>query len=120
MAKDSETAPYFYQPRGWLNRANLNLNGVLGGLNFLASAYVTSEETPGRQPVDRLRLEIFDDTFNATLGDMYPVFSTYSLNNLFVRGGSWRTIMPQLSYLMLFFAVAIAIAGFSLRGSRRQ
>ncbi|NTV53132.1 MAG: hypothetical protein HGA76_09000, partial [Candidatus Firestonebacteria bacterium] len=30
----------------------------------------------------------FNDNFNATLGDMYPVFSQYSLNNLFIRGGS--------------------------------
>ncbi len=88
MTKDSDTAAYFYQPRGWLNRSTLNLNGYLGGLNFLTSAYVTSEETPGRQPVDRFRMELFDDTFNATLGDMYPTFSVYSLNNLFVRGGS--------------------------------
>jgi hypothetical protein len=88
MTKDSSTDAFFYQPRGWLNRATLNLNGSLGGLHFLAAGYVTSEETPGRQPVDRLRLELFDDGFNATLGDMYPVFSQYSLNNLFVRGGS--------------------------------
>jgi hypothetical protein len=86
MTKESSADTYYYQPRGWLNRATLNLNGFLGSMNFLTSAYVTSEETPGRQPVDRFRMELYDDAFNATLGDMYPVFSMLSLNNLYVRG----------------------------------
>ncbi len=37
--------------------------------------------------MDRFRLELFDPTFNVTLGDLYPVFSPYTLDNLFVRGG---------------------------------
>jgi hypothetical protein len=88
MTKDSAAATYFYQPRGWLNRATVNLSGEENGIHLLTSDYATSEETPGRQPVDRFRLEVFNDNFNATLGDMYPVFSPFSLNNLFVRGGS--------------------------------
>jgi len=43
-----------------------------------------------------------------------------AFQEIFVRGGSLRAVIPQLSYLTLFFAVAIAIAGVALRGSRRQ
>lgn len=87
MTKDSDLSEFFAQPRGWLNRLNLNFNGQAGSLGFLGSAFLTSEEKPGRQPVDRVRMEVFDPTFNVTLGDQYPVFSPYSLDNLFVRGG---------------------------------
>jgi len=87
MNRDSDSALYTAQPRGWLNRLNLNFNGQANGTNFLGSAYLTSEEKPGRQPVDRMRLELFDPAFNLTLGDLYPVFSPFSLDNVFVRGG---------------------------------
>ncbi len=83
--KPADTA-YLAQPESWLNRLNFNLDGKLLGLNLLGSVYLTSEDQPGRQPVDRLRLELFDDSFNLTVGDMYPLFSDYSLYNLFVRG----------------------------------
>jgi ABC-2 type transport system permease protein len=43
-----------------------------------------------------------------------------AFQELFVRGGGLRAVVPELSYLTLFFAASIAVSGFALRGSRRQ
>jgi ABC-2 type transport system permease protein len=43
-----------------------------------------------------------------------------AFQEIFVRNGSLRAVMPELFCLMLFFIVTIAISGFALRGSRRQ
>jgi hypothetical protein len=116
MTKDSQLVEFPAQPRGWLNRLNLNFNGQAGALGFLGSAYVTSEEEPGRQPVDRFRVEVFDPGFNLTLGDQYPIFSPYSLDNLFVRGGGLTLISgPRFDAHSLFQALGgltrVAIGG---------
>lgn len=43
-----------------------------------------------------------------------------AFQDIFVRGGSLQTVIPELSYLLLFFAVSITISALSLRGSRMQ
>ena len=42
-----------------------------------------------------------------------------AFQDIFVRGGSLRTVLPELAYLVIFFTAAATISGFSLRGSRR-
>lgn len=43
-----------------------------------------------------------------------------AFQDIFVRGGSLRTVVPELSRLFLFFVVSITVAGFFLRGSRMK
>jgi ABC-2 type transport system permease protein len=55
-------------------------------------------------------------------------FSTYSplawgltaFQDIFVRGGSLRTVLPEVSYLLLFFMVSITISGLAMHNNRSQ
>ncbi|MBN1595862.1 hypothetical protein JW933_08055 [candidate division FCPU426 bacterium] len=93
LTKKPGDSTSLYQPEGWLNRINANFTGKAGQLTLLGSASLTSEETPGRQPVNRFRLDLATPSLNVSLGDMYPEFTYFSLYNAFVRGGSLRLIM---------------------------
>ncbi len=70
-------------------------------------------------------------------GIMIPVYvmprhmqdiSTYSplswgltaFQDIFVRGGSLHSVLPEISYLLLFFAVSISISGFVMHKNRNQ
>ncbi len=88
LTREPGSTLYLNRPAGWLNRLNLNWAGKAGELNMLGAIFLTDEETPGQQPVNRFSLEIFDKSFNFTAGDIYPVFSDYSISNIFLRGGS--------------------------------
>lgn len=116
MTRDSDQVVYTSQPRGWLNRLNLNFNGKAGALNFLGTAFLTSEEQPGRQPVDRARLELFDPTFNLALGDLYPVFSPYSLDNCFVRGGGLTLMSGPADESRALFEMAGGLTRIAIPG----
>lgn len=41
-----------------------------------------------------------------------------AFQDIFVRGGSLRTVLPEMSYLLLFFIVSITISGFAMRRNR--
>ena len=88
LTREPKSTLYLSRPAGWLIRQNLNWAGKVGALDMLGAIFLTDEETPGQQPVNRVSLEIFDESFNFTAGDIYPVFSDYSISNIFVRGGS--------------------------------
>ncbi len=70
-------------------------------------------------------------------GIMIPVYvmprymqeiSTYSplawgltaFQDIFVRGGSLRTVLPEMSYLLLFFIVTVTISGLAIRSNRTR
>ncbi|MCD4814393.1 hypothetical protein K8S19_11965 [bacterium] len=84
---------YLAQPEGWLNRLRVNFSGQSENYGVIGSAYVTSEETPGRQPVNRFRTDFFSPILDLTLGDFYPVFTDYTISNPFVRGAYMRLIL---------------------------
>jgi ABC-2 type transport system permease protein len=43
-----------------------------------------------------------------------------AFQDIFVRGGSLRTVLPEMSYLLLFFIVSVTISGLAMRGNRTQ
>lgn len=88
---------YLAQPQGWLHRINLNFSGGSEAWQFLGTGYLTSEEAPGRQPVNRFRLDVVNPALFVSLGDTYPVFTDFTLNNSFVRGGYLRWTMGDAS-----------------------
>lgn len=70
-------------------------------------------------------------------GIMIPVYvmprymqdiSTYSplawgltaFQDIFVRGGDLRTVLPEISYLLLFFIVTVTISGLAMRSNRTR
>lgn len=75
------------QPEGFLNRLELNLNGHWADWRLNGHVDMSSEETPGQQPVDRFLVEASNDQVTILAGDVYPIFSEYSLYNYFIRGG---------------------------------
>lgn len=88
---------YLAQPEGWLNRLNFNFAWNSGGWQMSGRAFVTSEETPGLQPINRFRFDLISPALTASLGDVYPVFTDLSLNNEFIRGGYLRWKMGDLN-----------------------
>jgi len=103
LSQRPDDTTYLSQPEGFLNRLNVNLAGRLGDMNLSGSAYLTSEEKPGRQPVDRFRLEASNGFMLMTAGDVYPTFSEYTVSNMFVRGGRLHLTsgLPGESYSQL-------------------
>lgn len=43
-----------------------------------------------------------------------------AFQDIFVRGGSLHTVFPEMSYLLLFFMVSIAISGLAMHNNRSQ
>lgn len=43
-----------------------------------------------------------------------------AFQDILVRGGSLRSVLPELSYLLLFFMVSITIAGMAMHGDRTK
>ncbi len=43
-----------------------------------------------------------------------------AFQDIFVRGGSLRSVIPEVSYLLLFFIVSLAISGLAMRNSRNR
>lgn len=43
-----------------------------------------------------------------------------AFQDIFVRGGNLRTVLPEVSYLVLFFIVSIAISGLAMHNNRTQ
>lgn len=43
-----------------------------------------------------------------------------AFQDIFVRGGSLRTVLPEMSYLMIFFIVSVTISGFAMRSNRTR
>ncbi len=41
-----------------------------------------------------------------------------AFQDILVRGGSLRTVLPEMSYLMLFFTVTVTISGLAMRNNR--
>jgi len=118
LSKTPADTLYLYQPEGWLNRLHLNFSGKAGEFNLLGTAYVTSEEAPGRQPVDRFRMDMVSPRFNFSVGDIYPVFTDFTIYNSFVRGGYLRWLMGDHNQAHSeFYAVGginqIAVAGYT-------
>ncbi|MEW6516317.1 MAG: hypothetical protein AB1439_05360 [candidate division FCPU426 bacterium] len=97
LGKKPQDTLYLVQPEGWLHRVNLNFSGGSEAWQFLGTGYLTSEEAPGRQPVNRFRLDVVNPALSVSLGDTYPIFTDFTLNNCFVRGGYLRWIMGDAS-----------------------
>lgn len=83
------------QPEGWLGRCQVGFAGKEGQSYATGNLFLTSEEKPGRQPVDRVRLEYGDPGMKIFLGDLYPVFSELSVNSPFLRGGELSLISGE-------------------------
>ena len=118
LSKVPAVSTYIYQPKGFLNRLNVNFMGQAGDLNLLGTAYITSEETPGQQPINRFRLDMVTPAIVLSLGDVYPTFTDFTLSNAFIRGGYFRWIMGDVdqghSELLLTGGFnRMAIAGFT-------
>lgn len=43
-----------------------------------------------------------------------------AFQEIFVRGGALRAVLPELSYLLIFFIVSITVSGLAMRSSRNQ
>lgn len=43
-----------------------------------------------------------------------------AFQDILVRGGSLRTILPEMSYLLLFFIVTVTVSGLAMRSNRTQ
>ena len=43
-----------------------------------------------------------------------------AFQDIFVRGGNLRTVLPEMSYLLLFFIVTVTISGLTMRSNRNQ
>ncbi len=86
---------FLRQPEGFLNRLDLNLYGQWSDWRINGHMNLSSEETPGQQPADRFFLEAFNHQVMIQAGDLYPLFSEYSLYNYFVRGGAVRLLSGQ-------------------------
>lgn len=43
-----------------------------------------------------------------------------AFQEIFVRGGDLRSVLPELSYLLIFFIVTVTISGFAMRNNRTQ
>ena len=43
-----------------------------------------------------------------------------AFQDIFVRGGSLRTALPEMSYLLIFFVVTVIISGLTMRRDRTQ
>ncbi len=97
LGKKPADTLYLAQPEGWLHRVNLNFSGGSEAWQFLGTGYLTSEEAPGRQPVNRFRLDVVNPALAVSLGDTYPVFTDFTLNNSFIRGGYLRWTMGDAS-----------------------
>jgi hypothetical protein len=70
----------------WYNRGNLRLNGRIQDWRFLASTFVTSDESSDRQPQNRYFIGVESPYIRAGYGDTYPTFPSLVLNGKRVRG----------------------------------
>lgn len=43
-----------------------------------------------------------------------------AFQDIFVRGGSVRTVLPEMSYLLIFFVVSVTISGVAMHNNRTQ
>jgi ABC-2 type transport system permease protein len=43
-----------------------------------------------------------------------------AFQDIFVRGGNLGTVLPEMSYLLLFFIVTVTISGLAMRNNRNQ
>lgn len=43
-----------------------------------------------------------------------------AFQDIFVRGGNLGTVLPEMSYLLLFFIVTVTISGLAMRSNRNQ
>ena len=43
-----------------------------------------------------------------------------AFQDIFVRGGNLRTVLPEILYLLLFFVVTVTISGLTMRSNRNQ
>lgn len=43
-----------------------------------------------------------------------------AFQDIFVRGGSLRTVLPEISYLLLFFIISIVISGLAMHNNRTR
>lgn len=43
-----------------------------------------------------------------------------AFQDIFVRGGSLRTVLPEISYLLLFFIISIVISGLAMHNNRSR
>lgn len=104
------------EPEGFLNRLQLNANGELEQWRFLTQVDVSSEETPGRQPVNRFKFEAYRPEFSLQLGDSYPVFTELSLQNYFVRGGWVKLLSGRKQGVHSELQVVAGISKFPIEG----
>lgn len=119
LTKEPQTVLYLAQPEGWLHRLNLNFTWGDDNWKLLGTTYLTSEETPGQQPVNRFRFDIVNPLLSVSLGDTYPVFTDLSLNNIFTRGATLRWVMGDINqgHSELHLAVGLNRVAIEGRGT---
>jgi hypothetical protein len=70
----------------WYNRAGLQFSGRSGEWRLLTNAFLTSEESPSRQPQDRFFVGVESPIIRAGYGDAFPTFPNLILSGMRVRG----------------------------------
>jgi hypothetical protein len=70
----------------WYNRASYRFTGKYGPWRFLSNAFVTSDESPDRQPQNRFYLGAESHWLHIGYGDAYPSFPDLILSGKRVRG----------------------------------
>jgi hypothetical protein len=70
----------------WYNRAGFQFTGTRKEWRLLASAFLTTDERPSRQPQNRFYLGIASPWISAGYGDSYPAFPSLLLAGKRVRG----------------------------------
>jgi len=78
----------------WNNKINLGIRGQTGWLNWNAgmmlsseeASFLTTEDLPDRQPINRFYLDARTRNFRVRIGDSNPNFSELSMKGILVRG----------------------------------
>ncbi len=97
---------YIAQIAGFTNRTGLNFSGRSGNQDINLSAYVTNEDVPSRQMVDRFTLSTGDGHYRLIAGDFGASFSELSLSNFpEIRGGSISLLSGDADSLYTKLAV---------------
>ncbi|HUT64034.1 MAG TPA: hypothetical protein VMZ04_08760 [Anaerolineae bacterium] len=80
----------------WNNKMDLGINGQTGWLNWSAgmmlsseeTTFLTSEDLPNRQPINRFYLDGRSRYFRIRVGDSNPNFSELTVKGILVRGAN--------------------------------
>jgi len=103
----------------WYNRGGVQFTGTKGSWRLLANAFVTSDESPSRQPQNRFYLGIASPWVSAGYGDSYPAFPSLVLAGKRIRGLSGSVRLGTVNLDVTYGETARGIEG-TLQSSFRS